>query len=162
MEVLKEIFGYENKYYVSNFGFVYRKLNGVYKKMKPYCGTSKYLHISFFKNGGYKTYDVHRLVAESFIPRIDGKTEVNHKNGNREDNRVENLEWVSRSENLIHRHRVLNRLPVGSKSVVCFETKKVFRNITDAAKSINVSAEALSCCVNGKTKSCGNLHWGFI
>ena len=162
MEILKEVFGYENKYFVSNYGFVYRKEKEVYKKMKPYCGTSKYLHISFFKDGRYKTYDVHRLVAECFLSKKEGKTEVNHKNGNREDNRIENLEWVSRSENLIHRHRVLNRLPVGSKSVVCFETKKVFRNITDAAKSINVSTTALSDCVNGKTKSCGNLHWGFI
>jgi len=55
-------------------------------------------------DGGIRTEKVHRLVAKAFLPKVEGKTFVNHKNSNRSDNRVENLEWCNSVENNTHRH----------------------------------------------------------
>lgn len=56
------------------------------------------------QNGGYKYHQVHRLVAMAFIPNKDNKREVNHKNGIKKDNSIDNLEWCSRSENIRHNY----------------------------------------------------------
>ena len=69
---------------------------------------------------------VHRLVAETFIPNPDGKPEVNHKDGDRNNNDVSNLEWVTRSENIRHRIDVLGCKPQGGypKPTECLTSKR--------------------------------------
>ena len=90
--------GYENLYEVSNLGRVsnYRKV------LKTYTLNSGYLAMKLVKDGGRKSVLLHRLVAEHFIPNPENKLEVNHINGDKTDNRVENLEWVTSSENKKH------------------------------------------------------------
>lgn len=90
-------------------------LNGILSKQGANVG---YLRISAHRNdmNGSRMWPVHRLVAEAFIGPIKNGSQVNHKNGVKIDNRLENLEIVTASENQIHSHRVLgNRSPVGSK-----------------------------------------------
>lgn len=94
----KSIPGYEGRYSVDNKGSVFSNyLNGLMKLNHHSCG---YLKISLNKGSKRKSFFVHRLVAEAFI----GKSEldVNHKNCNKKDNRITNLEYVTRSHNLIH------------------------------------------------------------
>jgi hypothetical protein len=100
-EVWKTIPGYEGYYEVSNLGGirsfqtkVLRKMNGV--------NSSGYQVVVFYKEGKTKSYTVHRLVAKSFISNHKSKREVNHINGVKTDNRVENLEWVTPRENQRH------------------------------------------------------------
>lgn len=143
-EIWKDIQGYENKYQVSNLGNVRRFSKGQWILMKPYFGTSRYFHISFYTNGKPKTFDVHRLVAETFLEKVSGKNEVNHKDGNRKNNSVENLEWVSRGENLTHRYRILKDKPVGAKAVFCETTGKKYKTLTDAARNNGMSVQYLS------------------
>ena len=97
-EEWKDIEGYENKYQISNFGNVRNKLGNI---MKPF-NNKGYLCISLFKNNKKKHFRVHRLVAQHFIENKDNKKEVNHIDGNKKNNKVNNLEFVTSKENKLH------------------------------------------------------------
>lgn len=100
-------------YYVTDAGDVYYRdmhprHNGRVKKMKQETARNGYNRVVLYDNNRKgKHFLVHRLVAEVFIPNPESKPEINHKNGIKTDNRVENLEWVTHSENMQHRSKVL-------------------------------------------------------
>lgn len=106
----KDIEGYGGVYQISSAGRVRSRDRRVYTYMKPgrYMKQNKstcgYLYVSLAKADGTRSKHsyVHRLVAEAFIPNPDGLTQVNHKNSDKTDNRVENLEWVTPQENILH------------------------------------------------------------
>lgn len=113
IELWKDIKGYEKLYQVSNLGRV-KSLNHIasngsanilYKGriLKPFLdGKKNYLEVCLSKNNCKRKYLVHRLVAETFIENKLNKAEVNHKDGNKQNNCVDNLEWVSSKENKKH------------------------------------------------------------
>lgn len=110
-EKWKPVAGYEGYYEVSNFGNVRRVGGGrgavPGRVLKRHLGTSGYPIVVLSRDGKEKTEMIHRLVAKAFIPLVDGKDFVNHKDGDRTNNRADNLEWVTRSENAIHYYSVL-------------------------------------------------------
>ncbi|ARF08981.1 HNH endonuclease [Catovirus CTV1] len=95
----KKIPGFDN-YLVTNDGKIYSK--NIKKFMSLKKDNSGYIMVSCYNKDKRKDFLVHRLVAERFIPKIKNKNIVNHINKNKSDNRVENLEWVNESENMIH------------------------------------------------------------
>ena len=105
-EIWLPVKGFEGYYEVSNMGNIRRTKS---KRLRAISHTEHYSHVLLSVNGHHRTLRVHRLVAEAFLPKIDEKTHVNHKNGDRHDNRVENLEWVTQAENNLHAYRVLHK-----------------------------------------------------
>lgn len=127
---MKDILGYEGLYTIDTDGKIERKersvtflVNGRAKKhsrtllfkggvQKTWKNKYGYIMVSFSDgNGGKKNFYVHGLLMLAFVPNPDNKGDVNHKNGIKHDNRLENLEWSTRSENLIHALRTGLRKP---------------------------------------------------
>ena len=138
----KEVNGYEGLYEVSDDGQVRRLLsNGKTKPVKN--RENLYPTVSLSKNSIRRSYNVHRLVAEAFLEKPEGATEVNHKDGNKWNNNVSNLEWVTQRENYLHAVKELNHFPWGKapRGVKCIDpdTDEViaeFYSIADAARSL--------------------------
>lgn len=109
---------YEQEYAIDSTGLVTNIRKN--KPVKPSLNKQNgYWYVALWKNNKGKTFSVHRLVAIHFIPNPDNKPEVNHKNSNRQDCCQNNLEWVTRSENVLHGYRF------------GFNTKEAERNFTD-------------------------------
>lgn len=127
MEVWKDIEGYEGMYQVSNQGLVKSLPREMFNGKVWYTSKerilaqrvakdgSHYATVSLRKNGKSVTKSIHRLVAEAFIPRIEGKAYVNHKDENKLNNSYTNLEWSTPSENLNYRD---NQVRKGDKRSV--------------------------------------------
>ena len=160
LERWKEIDGYNGVYFVSDHGRVMSKFRGE-RILKPSINNAGYLKIHL---GRHNSLDIHRLVAKEFLPNHGDKRDVNHKNGNKLDNRVENLEWVSHSDNIKHSYNVLNRKrnTWTNKAVVCEETGERFNSVRLAAKSCNVSGSVLSNQLHGRIQTAGGFHWRFV
>lgn len=103
---MKDIPGFEERYAITEDGKVYSKRTG--KFLRPTSKKGWYLQVVFVKDGKRLPFRIHRLVAEAFLPKEQFK-EVNHKNGIKTDNRVENLEWCSRRHNIQHAFTELKR-----------------------------------------------------
>ena len=101
-EIWKDIEGFNGRYQISNTG----KVKSIYKQKEKFLTPQKdrygYLTIDLRKDGKSKRNKLHRLVAKAFIPNPDSLPQVNHKNGNKEDNNADNLEWCTAKENLKH------------------------------------------------------------
>lgn len=108
-EIWKDIVGYEGLYQISNLGRVKSLRFNKEKVLSTSKNTkTKYVHISLCKNKVNKKHYIHRLLGDAFVDNKEGKPHINHKNGIRDDNRVENLEWVTPKENHMHKYYTLN------------------------------------------------------
>ena len=101
-EIWKDILGFEGLYQVSNLGNVKSFQKGKIRLLNPFPNQNGYKQVLLTKNGIGKPFTVQKLVAHTFILNLKDRTELNHINGIKSDNRVNNLEWSTRSENLKH------------------------------------------------------------
>lgn len=136
-----------------------------------------YRRVLLSKNGVKKHFLVHRLIAETFIPKADDRNYVNHKDGNKLNNCVSNLEWCTRSENQIHAYKKgLQKVNVKEAHKVRHEQTKVgidqfdmsgnfikkFNSITEAADVLGIkNGSHISAVARGKRNSCGGYRWKY-
>lgn len=176
-EIWKDITGYDGKYKISNFGNVLSldwrgtKKPKILKKTKKSNG---YLTVSLATEDSYKMVYIHRLVASAFLPKIEGKDFVNHKDCNKANNNVDNLEWCTQKENSIHasiNHRLWDRkgkpLVYTNKRVkminkITNETIKIFADVMEARKYIGDGdrhSSHIYSCLTGERKSHKGYKW---
>ena len=99
LERFKTVEGFED-YEVSTWGRVFNKRTGNF--LTPYHHNKGYMRVDLINGSGRKHFKVHRLVAAAFIPNPGNKPHINHKDGNKENNSISNLEWVTNRENYDH------------------------------------------------------------
>ena len=152
-EIHVQIIG-KNNYYVSNFGRLKNNKNNI--KMN-YKSGSGYERLTINK----KTYLLHRLVALTFLDNPQNKEFVNHKDGNKLNNLLENLEWATCLEN--NMHKINNCLSNITKKIIQYDTNmnklNEYNSIVECAKALNISASCVSNNCREKTKStkCGYI-----
>lgn len=185
-EIWKDIPGYEEIYQCSTFGRV-KSLN--FNKEKILINRkciNGYLYINLYKNNKIKTLTLHRLVAFTFIPNQYNKPCVDHINTIRTDNRVENLKWVTYSENsynpitssknsnsqlgkklsINHKKRISeSHKGKNIKSINQYSKNGEFiiewNSIINASNTLKINQGNISTCCQGKTKSAGGFIWKY-
>lgn len=188
IEIWRPVKGYEGLYEVSNLGRVKSlERTVVYKNgtthrhigqiLNP-CYKRKYPSVSLFKNKKQKTYNVHRLVAEAFIPNPDNKKEIDHINTDRTDNRVENLRWCTSSENMnnpltktknsnshkdmwkkdSHREKICKKVLM----ILNGEVINTFYGTGEASRQTGINNSHIASVCRGKRKTAGGYKWKYI
>lgn len=163
MEKWLKVKGYEERYEISDMGRIRRLSDG--GLMRPAINQNGYQHVVLSKNGKTKDFRVHRLVATHFIENKAGKRDVNHKNGIKTDNRAANLEWLTHSENELHKIYTLgtpSKLLGACRPVKCLNTGVVYRSISEAKRELNLpkSTHIQEVCA-GKLKQTKGLKWSY-
>lgn len=160
-EQWKDIEGYEGLYQVSNEGRVkslnYRQTKQE-KILKAFKNNNGYLLVGLCKNGKPIHKLVHRLVAEAFIPMVEGKQDIDHINSVRHDNRVENLRWCTPEENAnnpitIERVKAVNRKKAEALSKKVYVYTADF-NLLSGFSSTADAARQLECSQGNVTLTC--------
>ncbi|CAB1251658.1 HNH endonuclease [Ruminococcaceae bacterium BL-6] len=176
-ESFKNIKGYNGEYKISNIGRVYSVKSNKYLKIaKDYHG---YLFVNLCSKGKQKYKRVHRLVAEAFIPNPNNLPEVNHKDENKENNCVENLEWCNRSYNCNYgtrneraKNTIINmdykniNYVTKPKIVVQYtlhgELIKIYKSTQEAERETGFNHCNICRCCNGKLHTYKNYIWKYI
>lgn len=174
-EIWKDIKGYEGLYQVSNLGRIKSLSNRSNHKnpilMKQACVLG-YMVVSLTKDSVPKMFKVHRLVASAFIENKENKADVNHKDGNKKNNNVNNLEWCTAQENVIHAFKTgLSKAQKGkenSRSIIISQIDKntgkevnVFYGTREAERKTGIKHSNISRCCKGKYKSAGGFKWKY-
>ena len=172
--IWKDVEGYEGIYQISSFGNVKSKrfwLGNRYiyrdRILKTSKSSSGYLQVIFSKDGKTKSKFIHRLVAFAFLENKNNYEEINHKDENKENNNVNNLEWCNRKYNMNYgniKEKLANKK---AKKVAKYNKNesllKIYKSIKKASIDNNVQSNAIvACCKHKKGyKTCGGYRWEY-
>ncbi len=156
---IKQFFGFERLYQISNKGRVLSVRRQ--KLLKPYKNNKGYLVVKLCKEYQEEAMRVHRLVAIAFIPNPENKPQVNHKDGNKQNNCAENLEWCDNSHNQKHANEIGLKLSLGEKhhfskltekQVIDIRSRKYYWGFyADLAKEFNIDENTVWSARNKET-----------
>lgn len=183
-EIWKDIKGYEGSYQVSNTGKIKSLRRAVEiidkngksrisiyqeKVLKQGKDPNGYKRVGLALNGKDKTVKVHRIVAQTFIPNPENKPQVNHINGDKTDNNVNNLEWCTAKENIEKAFETglkkKGKEVYNSKPVYQFDLNmnflKRYETITEASKETKILHSGISNCCSGRINNAGGFIWKY-
>lgn len=161
METWKDIPGYEGRYQVSDEG---RVRNAAGHVLAAQITNSGYSAVHLYQGGRQRrVHLIHRLVALAFHPSLEGSTEVNHRNANKQDNAAHNLEWVTRSQNIRHAHATglmaPRRYPVVGRSKKDGHVVRFDSQIAAEIALCGKASSAVNHCIAGKKRSAYGYVW---
>jgi hypothetical protein len=185
-ELWADIPGYENKYRVSNYGRIIslsrrdsigRNLQE--KFLKPQLDGKSYYFVALWNNNSYKQYGIHQLVMLAFVGGYPYGTEINHKDGRKTNNNLDNLEYVTPSQNKQHAwdnglskttdkkiRSSINNIRKASESnkkmvaqIYKGEIIAIHSSLKDAAKKLNINPCCISACVTGRQSTSHGYEW---
>ena len=162
-EIWRDVVGYEGLYKVSNLGNVKNCLSGRILKL---CNDKDgYKIINLYKNGVRKTYGVHRLVSKAFLTNPNNLPQVNHKDEDKTNNRVDNLEWCDAKYNLNFGTAQERKAKKISKSIVQFNKNGNFINeyqsAREAERKTGINQGNICRVCQGERKSAGGYVWKY-
>ena len=168
-EIWKDIQGYEGIYKISNLSNIksLSRSRGCVNKtneliLKNSKNSNGYLTVSLCdKNNKRKHHRVHVLLAKHFIENLENKKCVNHINGIKTDNRIENLEWVTYSENNLHAYKTKLKIP-NYKKVYCINNNKVYESLASAAKELGLYKQHISAVCRKKINSTKGYRFEYL
>ena len=144
---MEPIKGFED-YGITSCGRVYSfKRN---KFLKPNMNTHGYFKVVLSKHNKTYTKSIHRLVAEAYIPNPENLETVDHIDGNKEHNYVNNLQWLTRKDNCVKSN---------GQKIICMETGEIFDSIMDAERKTKIDNRRICEVVNKKRNSAGGYTW---
>lgn len=159
-EVWKDVSGFEGKYQVSNLGRV-RNANGRLMKGSIH-NKSQYKYVVLRVNNKRYNKHIHRLVADAFIPNTHNSPCVNHIDGNKTNNVVENLEWCTYKENTAH--AIKNGL-ITRKKILCVDNGIIYNSVREAADILKIcdknGIHNITSCCNGRQKTAYGMRWKY-
>ena len=164
-EEWRDIEGYEGLYQVSNLGRV-RSLNcrghkGCIGILTPRLDGKGYEMVALYKEGKARNTKVHRLVAQAFIPNPNNYPQVNHKDENKTNNIVENLEWCTGKYNSNYGTGKIRSGIKQGKKIICIDTGQEFDRIREAARVYGICHNNIVECLKGKRKTAGGYKWKY-
>lgn len=170
MEIFKDIIHFENTYQISNYGNVRNKKTGLLLKPSYNKKGYQYVYLTYSHTGRVKWY-IHRLVGFHFIDNPFNKPQINHKDGNPSNNKVENLEWVTNEEN--QKHAILNNLHYQGEShkdskfkedniILLPELIKIGFSISQLNKLTGVAMPSIDKIIRGKSWRKLNLKFSSV
>lgn len=164
-EIWKDIIGYEGLYKVSNTGKIISLKNNKKRIIKLFDNHYGYLCVILTKNNNIKSKKVHRLVAEAFISNPNNYPCVNHKDENRYNNNINNLEWCSYSYNNCYGNRIQKVNKKMAKSVNQYNLNgkflKEWESASQIQRELGYFANGICNCCNGKNKTSHGYIWKY-
>ena len=162
MEEWREIEGYDGKYIISNNGKVLSTNYNKSKKTKELkIKYHNYAYVDLCKHGIRKRYSIHRLVASAFIPNPLNLPEVNHKDEDRYNNIVSNLEWCDRIYNVRYGTGIERGGISRGAKIRCIETDKIYNSSYEVQRELGCNQSDVIKCCKGKKISSGGLHFEY-
>lgn len=175
IEIWKDVKDYEGLYQVSNLGKVksldrYLKNNNGYalkrgKMLNVIKRKDGYLQVTLSKNSIIKPFKIHRLVAEVFIDNPNKYICVNHKDENKENNILDNLEWCTYKYNNTYGTRLIRQVEKNNKEIYQYDKDMNLIKIWKSGRELKengFSSSSISRCCNGKRKTSGGYIWSFL
>ena len=165
MEIWRDIEGYKGLYQISNKGRVKSLYKGSERILRPCIDGSGYMFVGLYHDNIRKYFKLHRLVAQAFIPNPHNLPEINHRDENKKNNCVENLEWMIHRDNLNYGTRNERVGDLLSKPILQYSKSGEFirewQGSREAERILGIANSNIIACCKGRYKSAGGFIWKY-